>query len=194
MKTCRRCKQEHPSANFTHDKYMKDGLCLYCRDCISAGRKYGKDAEKARTAVVLRKAEWVQLEGRGLRRCARCKQVKPLDGFGLNNMREDGLNTTCKICIAEYSRIRSRNRKELVIDKYGGACDCCGENMLEFLSIHHVNGDGGEHRQSLGRRWSALTDWLLKNDFPDGFAVLCHNCHSAISHNGSCPHAKLPKT
>jgi len=32
--------------------------------------------------------------------------------------------------------------------------------------------------------------WLVENDFPEGFQILCHNCNFAKSHNpGGCPHA-----
>jgi hypothetical protein len=65
-------------------------------------------------------------------------------------------------------------------------CDCCGEGTYEFLSIDHVNGDGGAHRKQIGR--GSLYTWLKRNDWPSGFRVLCHNCNQAIGHYGVCPH------
>jgi hypothetical protein len=29
---------------------------------------------------------------------------------------------------------------------------------------------------------------LIKNNFPDGFQVLCHNCNMSIGLYGYCPH------
>ena len=37
----------------------------------------------------------------------------------------------------------------------------------------------------------ALHLWLKKNNFPDGFRVLCMNCNWAKSAFGICPHKKL---
>lgn len=81
--------------------------------------------------------------------------------------------------------------KKVVIDHYGGRCACCGEGSLEFLSIDHVNGDGGIHRASLSRQ--NIYAWLRKNNFPDKFElrVLCHNCNMACAHYGYCPHGGL---
>src|SRR3990172_5963982 len=37
-----------------------------------------------------------------------------------------------------------------VLDHYGGACACCGETTLEFLSLDHKNGGGTKHRNEIG--------------------------------------------
>jgi hypothetical protein len=31
--------------------------------------------------------------------------------------------------------------------------------------------------------------WLITNNFPDDFQILCHNCNYAKSHGG-CPHKR----
>lgn len=83
---------------------------------------------------------------------------------------------------------KTRMLKETVIQHYGSKCDCCGESRLEFLCIDHINGGGNEHRKKLKRYGSAFYDWLIKNDFPMGFRVLCHNCNMSIALYGYCPH------
>lgn len=70
---------------------------------------------------------------------------------------------------------------------YGKICACCGESRYEFLSIDHTHGGGSRHRKS---GVSKICRWLIKNGFPDGFRVLCHNCNQAIGHYGICPHVK----
>lgn len=35
-----------------------------------------------------------------------------------------------------------------------------------------------------------MVEWAIKNDFPDVFQVLCHNCNQAIGYYGSCPHKR----
>lgn len=70
-------------------------------------------------------------------------------------------------------------------------CKCCKENTLQFLSIDHVNGGGNKHRQALKKTktGTALYYWLIKQNFPDGYAVLCMNCNWGKRMNGGiCPH------
>ena len=75
---------------------------------------------------------------------------------------------------------------------YGGyRCNCCGETEHTFLSIDHVDNDGYKHKGPHGRRYAGLSlfSWLKKNDYPDGFQVLCHNCNIGKHLNdGVCPH------
>lgn len=64
-------------------------------------------------------------------------------------------------------------------------CSCCGENNASFLTIDHVDGGGSVHLQSIGMD---IYSWLKRNLYPDGFAVLCHNCNHAKGSYGKCPH------
>lgn len=94
-----------------------------------------------------------------------------------------------------YAREGHQRRRGEVLQAYGGACTCCGETEQAFLTVDHVNGGGNEHRRSLGNGRivgsSNFYRWLVKNQFPAGFQILCHNCNFAKSHNpGGCPHAK----
>jgi hypothetical protein len=72
---------------------------------------------------------------------------------------------------------------------YGGyRCSCCGETHPAFLSLDHVNNDGGRHRRAIGRG-ANIYRWLKTNNFPAGFQVLCHNCnHGKHINGGVCPH------
>ena len=72
---------------------------------------------------------------------------------------------------------------------YGGSppkCACCEESLLEFLCIDHINGGGSAHRKTLSSK--SIYTWLIKNDFPSGFRVLCANCNQAIRNGRICPH------
>jgi hypothetical protein len=86
-----------------------------------------------------------------------------------------------------YSRDRLRSRRERVIAHYGGQCVCCGEDTFEFLSLDHKNGGGELHRAEVGQG-SKMIDWIIQNDFPDIFQILCHNCNQATGYYGICPH------
>jgi hypothetical protein len=82
-------------------------------------------------------------------------------------------------------------------EKYGGCkCTCprCGETDLEFLSLDHINLDGGAHRREVspGRKdWGGhhLFRLLRRQGWPPGYQVLCMNCNFGRTRNGGvCPH------
>jgi|ERR1035437_193236 hypothetical protein len=69
-------------------------------------------------------------------------------------------------------------------------CDCCGESILDFLAIDHINGKGSEHRKSINVKGGyKMCAWLKRNNFPEGFKILCHNCNFSKHKNGGiCIH------
>lgn len=75
---------------------------------------------------------------------------------------------------------------------YGGpSCGCCGEGHREFLTIDHVNGGGRKHRVELRANGSQhIYQWLKKENFPEGYRVLCMNCNFAYGLHGGCPHSR----
>ncbi len=83
---------------------------------------------------------------------------------------------------------RYRKTRENVILSYGGKCICCGEDHIEFLAIDHVNGNGRQDRDEKGK--SGFYRWLAKNNYPEGYQILCHNCNWAKFAYGICPHQK----
>jgi hypothetical protein len=88
-----------------------------------------------------------------------------------------------------YDVARRVERRAQVLAHYGARCACCGENTPEFLSIDHIAGNGAAHRKEIGEG-SRLYAWLIKNNFPEGFQLLCYNCNHAKGHRGECPHNK----
>jgi hypothetical protein len=80
--------------------------------------------------------------------------------------------------------------RQKIISAYGGKCACCGESRIEFLGIDHIGGGGNKHRKSIKNN---LYSWLVKQNFPKGFRMLCHNCNQSLGHYGYCPHNLLKK-
>jgi hypothetical protein len=88
---------------------------------------------------------------------------------------------------------RQKLRHDVLVHYSGGlpTCSCCGEKHEEFLSIDHINDDGADHRRMGIKSGCETYLWLVNNDFPAGFQVLCMNCNFAKGHNsGGCPHKK----
>jgi hypothetical protein len=59
--------------------------------------------------------------------------------------------------------------------------------------MDHINNDGAQHRRPSGGRMKAekLWKWLIDNNFPEGFQILCWNCNCGKHRNGGvCPHQK----
>ena len=72
-------------------------------------------------------------------------------------------------------------------------CKGCNETAIEFMSIDHINGGGSKHRKIIGGAGHDTYIWLIRNNFPEGFRVLCHNCNNSIGHFGYCPHENMMK-
>lgn len=88
----------------------------------------------------------------------------------------------------KYHIIKNTKNKFIVMNKYGGMCVCCNENRIVFLSIDHINNDGNIHRRELKiKGGTGMYRWLIKNNFPEGFQILCMNCNHA-KRFGVCPH------
>lgn len=96
--------------------------------------------------------------------------------------------------IYRLAEIRKRRKiKSKVMKAYGGKCECCGEDKIEFLTIDHINKDGSKHRREINGLGDRLYWWLQRNKFPEGFRVLCFNCNCYRGSFGYCPHKENSK-
>lgn len=168
MKICVKCSLEKEEKDFYKCARSRDGLNSWCKLCNNEHgvKKYRKGSPKkikqAKNAYYLKNKEVC---------LAKTSQWR------LNNLdRHKELN----------NRSRLKLRKQ-VIEAYGSSCVCCGEKILQFLSIDHINNDGALHRKTLSD--SMLYTWLRKNNFPkDNYQLLCMNCNFAKGKYGKCPH------
>lgn len=90
---------------------------------------------------------------------------------------------------SEHKRYLEVRKK--VLTYYGGnppRCACCGETQDEFLTIDHISGGGTKHRKRIRRPFYR---WLLENNFPEGYRVLCMNCNHSLGQYGYCPHQEV---
>ena len=110
---------------------------------------------------------------------------------------------TCRKCATRAcNRVKKQYellRIEVLIKLCGGTphCQCpgCKVQIIEFLNIDHVRGDGAKHRRDMGVRrvqgqrigGRAIIYWLRENNYPKGFQVLCANCNKAKGQKRHCP-------
>ena len=80
----------------------------------------------------------------------------------------------------EKNKVINNRLKAQVIDKYSNGenkCACCGLTDVRNLTIDHINGNGKKHREETGGGGIYLYKWLIDNNFPEGFQVLCFGCN-----------------
>jgi hypothetical protein len=139
--------------------------------------------------------------------CSKCK-VNPKS---VNNKITGKLNSWCLGCLRDnakvyrkdkkekyalITKIRRRKNKRILIDQYGGKCECCGEKQIEFLSVDHVFNNGANHRREMHeaygnkhRAGNSIYKWLKANGYPkEGFRILCFNCNASHGFYNYCPH------
>lgn len=104
--------------------------------------------------------------------CCNCNLIKAIDGKELHGkewyLKE---NSDSK---SNYFTDRHLLIKAQVMSAYGSKCNC-GCTNLKALCIDHVIGGGDDHRKEIGGN---IHNWLVKNNFPAGFQILCANCNA----------------
>ena len=128
--------------------------------------------------------------------CSKCGVSKPKEQF-FNKSKSGTKHTTCKDCMRPIycasKKARDKKVRYAALVAYSGRepkCKCCGEPIVEFLTIDHINGGGGEHRRKLSKSSGAIYRWLRDNSYPPGFQVLCWNCNVSKGLYGKCPHER----
>lgn len=137
----------------------------------------------------------------GYKTCARCREASERSRQKrrkewmcrfCNNRREPGVATCAEHrgLGSEYQKRSRMKLKRAVYEHYDGACACCGETEILFMSVDHIHNDGAEHRKVVGGSHT-FYKWLIKNNFPAGFQMLCFNCNLAKGFFGVCPHQSV---
>lgn len=179
MKRCRKCKTLKPLKAF---KYLpfKGSVKKYrhhiCRTCTS---KHGNRHRAEFRAI-------------GLCFCgAKPKPGRAMCVYHTKEKRQQYKKHRLSIldAISLRNRKKSRDARLKVIEAYGSKCKCCGETLKEFLTVDHIKGGGRQHGKQLRAENTTITEWLIKNGFPqDDFRLLCMSCNYSYGRYGYCPH------
>ena len=164
-KETRTCKHCGPTLHVKYGPYKQDGRDRYfwrCVTCQRKGRKtqYHSNPKKHQAKV----KAWMK---------ANPERAK-------------------KIVHKTYRNWRGKVRTQVLLHYSNGnprcMCPDCSVTEERFLAIDHKNGGGVEHRKELGFGGQRFWLWLIKNNFPPGYRVLCHNCNFSYGLYGDCPH------
>lgn len=169
--TCRETKQA--DAFYTRISKISGKLIFSeasCKRCLAAKRRQRLHADPAFKANVNR------IDRKSRRTRLALMTVEERELFRLNGLARDKANG---------ARI-----KDAAYIAYGGyRCSCCGETERTFLSLDHINNDGGAHRRSGRTHATHIYRWARANGYPKVLQVLCMNCQFGRKHNnGICPH------
>lgn len=178
-KVCNKCFVTKTTDLFWKCVSNADGLHGTCKECANAKDRLRRPAmtPEQRTTRDAQIAAWRDANPGVAVRYSKAWRERYPDKHEKNKRQQRGyaLQRRRRV-IAHYSNNKNR-------------CACCGENHFEFLVIDHINGGGGKHRKEQkltgGNR---LANWLIQNDFPTGFRILCHNCNMSRGAYGYCPH------
>ncbi len=155
---CQRCADKmngYERARFTR------GVCGKCKQPAEPGKQYCSKHLSDRAAYMRKFQQKRVDEGR----CTHCGDLKL-----------EGTKRHCETCLQRQIDWRLK-RKIKVMDHYGGPCCVgCGESDARILQMDHTNGGGNQHAKEIGGR-GKIYQWLIANNFPPGFRVLCPNCN-----------------
>lgn len=187
MKLCRKCGETKPVTAFSRrtDTGGRRNQCMACQNggqhttrCEGCNKTFARTSETRTLCATCRPPV--------TRACSHCATAfvgsTELRRYCSATCREEALKS--KRAVA-YARVRLAALKA-----YGGAapaCECCSEGLLQFLALDHIDGGGHQQRQETGG--GGFYTWLRRNNYPEGFRVLCHNCNLGRQINGGvCPH------
>lgn len=155
-----------PLNRFAADKNRRDGLQVWCRQCVAQySSQYYRRRQEAKGKTVREKVEVPP----GHKLCRGCGEVKPHSAWHRNKSASDGLSTRCKECTVVQGRaghlkraygITEAERQEMISSQMG-ICTIC----LAAPAVHV------DHCHETGRVRG----------------VLCFNCNSAIGKLGDDP-------
>jgi len=114
--------------------------------------------------------------------------------------------------VKKQKRGTNESRRLLIFQHYSKfhsnsdipCCRCCGENShLDFLALDHILGrkemDSIPELVAIGYSselyHQKLQRWIIENNFPDYFQILCQNCNFAKGmkkNNHKCPMENKP--
>lgn len=163
VRKCKKCGKERPICDFSYSFKSKGWRRHECRECE---RKRMNEYYRGNDAVIKQRA-------------AKAYELKPWSGW----------SEARRAIVRDRQKVEKQSRRRRVIDHYGGKCECCGETILQFLTMDHTNGGGSKMAREVHGRGTRFYKWIEANGYPADLRCLCYNCNCGRQHNGGiCPH------
>lgn len=115
------------------------------------------------------------------KRCNKCKKIHE-SKLRIIALKKWGWN--------EYQNKRKLKIKTQIFEHYGMKCNCCDEREFKFLTLDHII-DNPKQKKKAKNNQITVYVWIIKNNFPEGFQILCFNCNIAKGLYGKCPHNNI---
>ena len=73
-------------------------------------------------------------------------------------------------------KVRLENKIKIInhYSKGKNCCEKCRIKDIDVLTVDHLEGKGNQLRRGKHKN---LYAWIVRNDFPSGFQILCFNCN-----------------
>ena len=178
-KRCTKCGEVKPLGEFGRLASRPDGHRAECRACRK--NYYGANRDR----IIAKSARWYrENRQRGLEARRQYREATLETWREYDRQRTPGRSDWKR----EYDQGYVADLRGVVFAHYGTSCACCG--ATERLSIDHVGGDGGAHRQELFGRshggGKGFWQWLIRHDFPQGYQTLCLPCNQSKGRSECC--------
>ncbi|NUP32315.1 MAG: recombinase [Streptomycetaceae bacterium] len=157
VRECPSCGQTKPHSMYHRNGRRADGLAYYCKECVAVRAKEKYRTRKAAAGKTVRVPEQLP---RGVRRCADCRAVKPVEDFSRNRSASSGYHSYCKPCgnarsAESRQRLHGGSRHYHLKRRYGlgadevdamikaqfGICPICLKPRPEHVDHDHSSGE-----------------------------------------------------
>jgi len=196
-KLCNSCNKILPYTEENFRKRNKDATILYsiCLPCVAkrqrAFRAKHSDKIKAQKNA-FRKNNREHVLAQEHANYQRHKEIKnQRSRLYYEANREEGIKKRREWYMSNKESVKdkcARLRLE-ALKHYSQAevpyCKCCNESIINFLTIDHINGGGTKHRKEVTSS-SRLGLFLAKNNYPEGYQILCYNCNCSKGSGDIC--------
>ncbi|TKJ33561.1 MAG: hypothetical protein CEE38_20600 [Planctomycetes bacterium B3_Pla] len=159
-------------SEFRKDRYRKDGLRIWCKECDRAHERACYRKGKKHVKELLRYEESHRtVRGVKQKLCSCCKQWKKGSLFHRNNSSKDRLCFHCKECDSKHARKRyERIRK-------------AGRKNLRYEDRHRVVDGVKQKFCRKCKRWRSETGFYKDSWTKDGLNDRCKKCSYKPAHN-----------
>jgi hypothetical protein len=109
-----------------------------------------------------------------MKRCARCKELKPIDCFNKNSQQKDGLHVYCRLCIKVYAKKHYGEHREERIEKERQRRLIDPEKFKKYGRSYRANFSDKIRAQKIKKLYGIdFEDWVALFESQDKKCAIC---------------------